>query len=295
MWYLLFLLLLGCPGQSEKSGGKLTRLQIDGIPDDDNLELGSNLEIKVTFEGRKSEEVVDQVILRIDCDRQEVYNEKESLVNKVAEFSKIEVTNKFTGLCVAKASLTTDWHFYYNSEKFRVGASADGSADSCQPLHKVEIHLGKQVSLCDHHKFELSPQCGDTVAIFSFIGSIDYPKTLYGKSNKIVVVASGELPDTCQLKIDDKYHPIKSKSLVNPIKEFITSVSTSSTTDELIISFSKDLDDRRLYLSVAEGRWRRLSGGQTSFAGITGNKIEVLVSEKESDHIWWDYYLNPSL
>lgn len=50
MRYLSFLLLIGCLDQSEKFDDKSTSLQIDGIPDDD-LELGSNLKIKVTFEG----------------------------------------------------------------------------------------------------------------------------------------------------------------------------------------------------------------------------------------------------
>lgn len=290
MWYLIFLLLIGCPEGSSDFVSS-TRLQISGIPDN-NLELGSNLKIEVKFEGSQLEEIDGaRVTLRIDCDRQQVHEDEQSLVAGVATFSEIDVTDEFAGVCLAKASLTDGYRFYYQVNRFKVGIT-DRDTILCQQLSQVKIHLGQQLSICQGYtESKLSPQCGDGVAIFSLSGPTNFPSRS-SAGTSIVVVANDNLPDGCQLKINNKYYPIQASSTANPIKGVITDASKDND-NRVDISLNGDLDKRRLYLSVDGNDWQELYGvGKTSFSARTANKLEVLVSEETEDYIWWDYHLH---
>ena len=289
MRYLIFLLLIGCPDESSHSAHS-TRLQISGIPDE-NLELGSNLKIVVKFDGGQPEEIDGKrVTLRIDCDRKQVHEDQQSIVAGVATFPEIEITNEFAGVCLAKASLTDDYHFYYQVDRFKVGTT-DREITLCQQFSQIKIHLGQQLSICEERpEFKLSPQCGDGVEIFHLFGPTSYPSQ-QSTSSSVVVVANDDLPDGCQLKIDNKYYPIQSSSTANPIKGIITEVEKDDN-DRIDISLSGDLNERRLYLSVDDNDWQELYGaGITSFSAIGASKLRVLVSETTDDYIWWDYYL----
>ena len=290
MRYLVFLLLIGCPDGSS-SYVSATRLQISGIPDQ-NLKLGSNLKIVVGFEGVLVEEVDRAMItLRIDCERVSVHNDEQSLVDGVATFPEIPITDEFAGVCLAKVSLTDHYRFYYQVDRFEVGTADQDFATSCQQLPQVKIDLGKQLSICkESANFRLSPQCGDNVVIFSPSGPTNFPKNQQWSSS-VVVVASGDLPEGCQLKINNKYYPIQSLSTTNPIKGIITEVSKNDD-NSVDISLSSDLSERRLYLSIDKNDWQELYySGKTLFSARTAGKLEVLVSEKTDNYIWWDYYL----
>ena len=291
MRYLVFLLLIGCPDESSDYVSMVRGLQISGIPNQ-NLKLGSNLKIVVKFEGSLVEEVDRAMIsLRIDCNKKDIYEDEQSLVDGVATFPEITVTDEFAGVCLAKASLTDHYRFYYQVDRFEVGTADQDLATSCQQLSQVKVHLGKQLSICkESADFKLSPQCGDNVTIFSPSGPTNFPENQQWSSN-VVVVASGNLPEGCQLKINNKYYPIQSLSTTNPIRGIITEVSKDND-NSVDISLSSDLSERRLYLSIDKNNWQEIhSSGKTLFSARTARTIEVLVYEKTDNYIWWDYYL----
>ena len=294
MRYLVFLLLISCPDGSSNHVRSATALQISGIPNQ-NLKLGSKLTIVVRFEGYRSEEIDGaKVTLKVECNRDRdnpLYEGEQSLVDGVATFPELDINDKFVGVCLAKASLTDHYRFYYQVDQFEVDTADQGKATSCQQLSRVKILLGRQLSICEESaKFKLSPQCGDGVAIFHPSGPTNFPENQQWSSS-VVVVANGNLPEGCQLKINNKYYPIQSLSTENPIKGVITEVSRDDD-NRIEISLIDDLSERQLYLSIDENDWQELyRAGLTSFSARTASHLEVLVSEKTDNYIWWDYYL----